>query len=63
MVCIYIAHLSKAIYNGCLSVTHQQQKAAIQATKKLIGSTWRLGVLLRDTLAAELMSPPQACLV
>ena len=49
MDCIYIAPLSKALYNFCLSFTHtfthQRRLAAMQGTNQLV----RLGVLLRDT--------------
>ena len=47
---IYIAPLTKALYNLCLSFTHQRRLAAIQGTNQLIRSNWGLGVLLRDTL-------------
>ena len=56
MDCIYIAPLSKALYNLCLSFTrfthtftHQRRLAAMQGTNQLVGSNWGLGVLLRDT--------------
>ena len=38
MDCIYIAPLSKALYNVCLSFTHQQQLAAMQGTNQLVRS-------------------------
>ena len=46
MDCIYIAPLSKALYNLCLSFTHSH---TMQGTNQLIRSNWGLGVLLRDT--------------
>ena len=57
MDCIYIAPLSKALYNLCLSFihpfthtfTHQRRLAAMQGTNQLVRSNWGLGVLLWDT--------------
>ena len=57
MAGIYIAPLSKALYNLCLSFsrshththTHQRRLAAMQVTNQLVKSNWGLGVLLRDT--------------
>ena len=55
MDCIYIAPLSKALYNVCLSFTHshtfthQQRLVAMQGTDQLVRGNWGLGVLLRDT--------------
>ena len=49
---IYIAPLTKALYNVCLSFTHshtKRQLAAMQGTNQLVRSNWGLGVLLRDT--------------
>ena len=56
MDCIYIAPLSKALYNFLPLIhpfthtfTHQRQLAAMQGTNQLVRSNWGLGVLLRDT--------------
>ena len=53
MDCIYIAPLSKALYNLCLSFTrshtHQRRLAAMQGTDRLVRSNRGLGVLLSDT--------------
>ena len=52
---IYIAPLSKALYNLCLSFTHshtfthQRRLAAMQGANQLIRSNRGLGVSLRDT--------------
>ena len=53
MDCIYIAPLSKALYNLFLSFTHSHthslQLAAMQGTNQLVRSNRGLGVSLRDT--------------
>ena len=49
MDCIYIAPLSKALYNLCLSFTGQRRLAALQGTDRLVRSNRGLGVLLKDT--------------
>ena len=56
MAGIYIAPLSKVLYNWCFSfthkdtLTHQWRLAAMQGPKQLVRSNWGLGVLLKDTL-------------
>ena len=52
MDCIYIAPLSKALYNLCLSFTHSHTNGdwlPCKVTNQLVRSNWGLGVLLRDT--------------
>ena len=50
MDCIYIAPLSKAVYNLCLSFTHSHTHShTMQGTNQLVRGNWGLGVLLWDT--------------
>ena len=56
MDCIYIAPLSKALYNLSLPFTHSHTHshtnsdlAAMQGTNQFVRSHWGLGVLLRET--------------
>ena len=61
MATIYIAPLSKVLYNWCFSFTHshtfthQRRLVAMQGTNQLVRSNWGLGVLLRDDSTCRIL--------